>query len=237
MGSNKFGSVGRGMLTLFMDTTGGTDWGMTYALIEPLGPLYTGAYVFFILFFIISVCNIVTSLFVEKALRMAKPDTEILMAERQKEYMNDFEDLMNLCTKFGIDKDADTFDTSDYNACMADDSFRLFLDVRGIHIMDPTMFYTMLAATNQKTGTVDVRSFVRGCMKLKGNASSIDVHTLIFETKILHEKLEKFILSTGHQLTKLRAASTRMMMSSTSHLALSSLDASAPVYDVGRMQL
>merc|ERR1712216_23826 len=67
------------------------------------------------------------------------------------------------------------------------DFFRQYFDVRGIDIKDAAMFFQMLCASAEvHGGEVDVETFIGGCLRLKGLASSIDVQTLAFESKLMH---------------------------------------------------
>jgi len=43
------------------------------------------------------------------------------------------------------------------------------------------------------SGEVDMEEFVSGCLRLKGNAKSIDIHTLMFEIKYLMRKWDSFM--------------------------------------------
>merc|ERR1719378_515844 len=54
-----FDSVPNAMLTLFQATTGGTDWKEPYDLWEPVGPLHSWVFLFYIAFFAIVAWNIV----------------------------------------------------------------------------------------------------------------------------------------------------------------------------------
>merc|ERR1719247_530977 len=78
-----FDSVPHAMLSLFQSTTGGADWSDFYTVAARAGPLAELVFLFCIAFFVIVAWNIVMSTFVEKALKLATPDTETLMAEKR----------------------------------------------------------------------------------------------------------------------------------------------------------
>merc|ERR1719284_1282545 len=72
---------------------------------------------------------------------------------------------------------------------MTDVKIRENFEIRGISFEDTDMFYQMLAMAkrNSHDGGVDIFSFVMMCMRLKGGATSIDLHTLAFEVKLMHQ--------------------------------------------------
>merc|ERR1740121_3298247 len=80
-----FGSVLRGMLSLMMSAIGGVDWSEYYDVISLCGPFLSASFLGFIIFFQLVFFNIVTSMFVDKAVKFAKPDEKTLIIERMKE--------------------------------------------------------------------------------------------------------------------------------------------------------
>merc|ERR1719330_458978 len=70
----EFGTVRDGMITLFQCTTGGTDWGDVFAIIKLCHLGATIAFIMYIIFFNFAFFNIITSMYVDKAMKLAKPD-------------------------------------------------------------------------------------------------------------------------------------------------------------------
>jgi len=73
-----FGSVELAMLTLYKACTGGDDWSGPYRIAAASGELPAILFIFFIAFMQIAVLNILTGIFVEKAMKLAQPDRERL---------------------------------------------------------------------------------------------------------------------------------------------------------------
>lgn len=88
-----FGSVQITLITLFQAITSGVDWHVPYEVLLISGSILPAAFVFYVAFVFISVWNIVTSTFVEKALKLAQPDIDLLVVEQQ---LRDFEDTQML---------------------------------------------------------------------------------------------------------------------------------------------
>merc|ERR1712241_1319406 len=73
---NWFGSVQRAMVMLFQSTTGGIDWGDLYDTVALAGELPALFFLCFIVFFNFAILNIVTSIFVEKAVKLQRGEEE-----------------------------------------------------------------------------------------------------------------------------------------------------------------
>ncbi|CAE7472954.1 SCN11A [Symbiodinium natans] len=104
-----YGSVSRTILTLFQSTTSGIDWRDCYLPLEQSSELVAGMFLVFVGLFTISVWNIVTSTFVEKALKLAQPDLESLVMEHHLKDVQDAQALIDLfCSRgWGFCAEAD----------------------------------------------------------------------------------------------------------------------------------
>merc|ERR1712113_352931 len=63
-----------------------------------------------------------------------------------------------------------------------------YFSVLDIDIADSNYLFDMLDLDG--SNEVDMEEFVTGCLRLKGNAKSIDIHTLMFEIKQVLAKCE-----------------------------------------------
>jgi len=55
-------------------------------------------------------------------------------------------------------------------------------------------FFHMLANISN-SDEVDIDTFVEGCMRMKGSATSIDMQSLVYETKLIHHEQRIFYKS------------------------------------------
>merc|ERR1712151_34616 len=66
----------------------------------------------------------------------------------------------------------------------SDKDFKSYFDVRGIDIKDVDVFFKMLSMPNSRgEEEVDFLSFVGGALRLKGVATSLDLHSLYYEIR------------------------------------------------------
>merc|ERR1712117_834882 len=89
-----FSSVEAAALTCFQSLLGGMDWADVFHVLEELGLFACLLFLSFIVFFHFALFNMITSLFVQKALkRSAIENKEILGAEAHKKLLQQLQDL------------------------------------------------------------------------------------------------------------------------------------------------
>jgi hypothetical protein len=200
-----FPSVYGGILTLLEAVSGGADWAEGYNLLALVGMHAGLLYVFFILFFMISVWNVVTSLFIEKAMSTAQPDMSNLIYEQHMRDLKYSEELMSIIQALDTDHSG-TISYQEFLSFFQNERYRAFFVARGIDIKDAQKFYQILSSI-AGTEEVDCDSFVQGCMRMKGLASSLDVQTIRFECRLMHafckeqfKHIRKELTVVHHQL-------------------------------------
>merc|ERR1719336_2919547 len=99
-----FGSVGTTMLTLYMAVTGGDDWGTAFDIVKFAGLLYECLFIGFTFFFVFAVFNILTGVFVEKAVAAAMPDRDEQILEERRKLHKESEQFRALCSR--LDRDS-----------------------------------------------------------------------------------------------------------------------------------
>lgn len=175
-----FGRVTKAMVSLFQSTTGGIDWHIVYELVNREGHILGPLFLFFIAFFVIAAWNIVTSTFVDKALKLAIPDIEDLVQEKRQRDMTHAKELTNLLSKH-LDMDGDgIISLGELQETFSNSMIREFMAVRGIDFKDAEAFFEMLTTIGDAEDGVPLQTFVAGCLRLRGMATSLDLQTLHF---------------------------------------------------------
>eukprot|EP00929_Paragymnodinium_shiwhaense_P025170 TRINITY_DN15283_c2_g1_i1.p1 TRINITY_DN15283_c2_g1~~TRINITY_DN15283_c2_g1_i1.p1 ORF type:complete len:762 (-),score=159.92 TRINITY_DN15283_c2_g1_i1:148-2433(-) len=185
-----FGSVQGTMLVLFKVVSGGTDWGEPYAVVASTGPMASSVFLFFVMFFTVAVWNIVASVFLENTMKVAMPEREEELLDKHIQDLGDARELMRIC------KEADTdfsgsVSVDEFSIFMENEKFREFLELRGIDIKDTGLFFHMITSATGCTD-VDLEMFVGTCLRVRGPATSIDLHTIGFEAKTFHAITKAF---------------------------------------------
>ncbi|CAE7390242.1 Scn10a [Symbiodinium pilosum] len=182
-------SVGQTLLTLFQSTTAGLDWRDAFEALEKGGPFLSVVFLVYISIFTISIWNIVTSTFVEKAMKLAKPDLDSMLLEQSMRDLKDTEELENLFRPYAT-QNADgeeEISLSDLQDAADEAEFLLYLSVRGIDVKNVKLFFYMLGSMH-KNSVVDLKSLVKACVRMKGFATSIDLQSVSFEAKLMHSQ-------------------------------------------------
>jgi len=176
-----FGNVQTSILTLFMSVTGGEDWRNVYVVLQPVGDMPCAFFLAFIFVFLFSILNIIMSIFVEKGVKMAEPDTNNQILEARRKQAADRKELMQMFNKVDADG-SQTISQDEFEICVATEEFKDFLSTRGIDIKEARTFFDMVADTIGDR-ELDVNHVVRCCLGIKGFATSVDLHILRYEVR------------------------------------------------------
>ncbi|CAE7596523.1 SCN2A [Symbiodinium pilosum] len=184
-----FGSVGMTVITLFQASTNGVDWRDPYLVLAISGPVLPAAFMCYVAFVFISVWNIITSTFVEKALKLAQPDIDLLVMEQQ---LQDYEDTQMLAQLFAhmLHTDEDGLQRvglEEFRHLVENSEFRSYLQTRGIDIKNAETFFKMLVELHGEP-TIDAITFANACVRMKGAATSIDLQTVMYTTHLMNKE-------------------------------------------------
>merc|ERR1711972_705247 len=133
----------------------------------------------YIIFFAVSTWNIVTSVFVDKALRLSRPDLETLAMDKSMQEIADGKELLALIHDAGFSHNGQ-ISKRDFNTLLQHPKFISCLQVRGIAINNVELFFKMLRTLSHEED-IDVQTFVAAMLRMKGFATSIDLHSLDFQ--------------------------------------------------------
>jgi len=185
-----FGSVQDALLTLFFAISGGADWSDFYKTISLTGPLNAGIFLVYILFVWLSVTNIITSIFIDKAMKLAQPDLDEMLLTKHKEDMANCHELRKVFT--ALDQNGSgTLSAEEFHTFTHDPRLVAFFEYKGLYIKDAELFFNMLLNV-AKHDEVDIDSFVNGCLKMKGVALNIEVLSVQYELQMVFKKQSEF---------------------------------------------
>jgi len=171
-----FGSVEQATLTLFMSISGGMDWEVSYKIINLSGTFGSVMYISYILFMWLSVTNIITSIFVDKALKLAKPDVEDRMLEACRDNLDAAKDLKKIFRSIDVDGSA-SLTREEFKQTLENVLVQEFFQMRGLNISHVDMFFQILASASPDE-RIDISTFVSGCLRMRGHATNIEVMSL-----------------------------------------------------------
>lgn len=197
-----FGSVWAAMFSLFKAISGGDDWSQFYDMVEYGGTLNAMLFIFYIIFFIFAACNIVTSIFMEKAMKLAQPDLETLLYEKKTEDLENAKELRRMCSERGGNSGRSKITRISYKEfknLMSDERIRSYFELKGLAIKDAELFFHIIGCADQEE-EVDINDFIAGCMKTKGFALSVDLLSLGYQTKQISNEQKQYFADVREQL-------------------------------------
>eukprot|EP00747_Dinoflagellata_sp_TGD_P199423 gnl/TRDRNA2_/TRDRNA2_72659_c0_seq1.p1 gnl/TRDRNA2_/TRDRNA2_72659_c0~~gnl/TRDRNA2_/TRDRNA2_72659_c0_seq1.p1 ORF type:complete len:231 (-),score=50.51 gnl/TRDRNA2_/TRDRNA2_72659_c0_seq1:77-733(-) len=175
-------------------------WGDIADPLASRKPQYFVIILLFIALCFFAVLNVITGICVDSAIQSAQQDRDIVMERERKLNEQHVEYLIHL---FG-DADEDgsgLISKEEFVKCISDEKTQQALQALKIDVTyADTLFHIMDADQN---GVIHLDEFVGICMKLKGEAKSVDIHTLIFENQKLANKVDKFAAQAHSKLVQI----------------------------------
>merc|ERR1712190_575591 len=94
---------------------------------------------------------------------------------------------MKLVRKGDLDHDG-CLSLQEFRNLMISHEFKTYFELRGIDIKDTEMFFEMLTiGSGNKNDKVQISLFVWACLRMKGVATSLDLHSMDFELRLMHQ--------------------------------------------------
>lgn len=191
--TERFGSIGDSILSLYLAITGGQDWGEVYKVISPIGPMYSYVFLGFIGFCQISLLNILTGIFVENALTHSQPTKEQLALEKHKEEFALNSELQRQIEALDPDGDG-RVPLDDFFLGVVGSPLHVYLDSIDVSVQELKDFVKLFCANKKgETGerTISVQSLIHGCTLVRGNARNLDMQRVLVDLKgIRHDQDE-----------------------------------------------
>jgi len=188
----RFGSVWKGIVSLFMCGFGG-DTVMYYETLGPTGLMNQVLLLFFIAFTQIAVMNIILGVFVDHAMKSMMSEKEEAANEHAHSERQCAEDLRILCEDADVSKEG-WLSPGEWNRMIRNPKFHSYLHLLGFRVQNVCDYFRALSG-RAEDGSVDLDEFVRGCMRLKGTASCFDMQTVLVEVRSLRNNLEQLTVA------------------------------------------
>mmetsp|Transcript_67701 Transcript_67701/g.201335 ORF Transcript_67701/g.201335 Transcript_67701/m.201335 type:complete len:316 (+) Transcript_67701:1375-2322(+) len=185
-----YGNMVNSAYTLFASITGGVSWRDVLKPLGETGPGFTALFILYVFFCIFSVLNIVTGVFVDGAIQRSSQERDLRL-EKEKEqkrmYIAMLTDLLEEIDVEGTNK----IYREDLEEAFKSEQVKHYFSVLDIDVADSNYLFDMLDL--DRSGEVDMNEFINGCLRLKGNAKSIDIHTLMYEIKLMIKQMSFFM--------------------------------------------
>jgi len=200
-----FGGVLTALVSLFMSICGGIDWNEAWKALYDVHWIYSCVFVFYIFFMMFGVLNVVVATFVEGASMISRQDRELVTQselDRKTEASNNIR-------RFFHDADKDN------SGGLSWEEFENYLQQKHVQAyfqslqLDVSQAHTLFRLLDvDGSNRVEIDEFVEGCMRMRGQARSIDVHMLLYETEMMIKRNFVFQQLVEEQFQELCAKQT-----------------------------
>mmetsp|Transcript_62119 Transcript_62119/g.110841 ORF Transcript_62119/g.110841 Transcript_62119/m.110841 type:complete len:659 (+) Transcript_62119:84-2060(+) len=177
-----FGTMPRSMMSLYMGMSNGRDWGELYDPLEELSWIYQTMFIVYITFSIFAVVNVVTSIFVETALRTSERDREFQIQEELRSKEDYLRSIYKLFKEIDTN-DSGTITINEFEEKLEDERALVYLKCLKLDCTEARTLFALLDV--DRSGSVEIEEFLLGCEKLKGEARSLDVAVIQYELRHL----------------------------------------------------
>eukprot|EP00928_Gymnodinium_smaydae_P014969 TRINITY_DN15494_c0_g1_i1.p1 TRINITY_DN15494_c0_g1~~TRINITY_DN15494_c0_g1_i1.p1 ORF type:complete len:729 (+),score=142.38 TRINITY_DN15494_c0_g1_i1:55-2241(+) len=181
-----YGSVIRSVLTLFQSIIGGVDWDNAINPLWDVNYFFVFLFLLYIAFVQLVVMNVVTGFFLQSAIEQAQQDQEHLIALRLKAKSTFVTRLRDLFEELDSSHDGN-ITLQEFQVHVESERMQAILQTLEIDVADAWTLFKLLDADGG--GNVDVDEFVEGCIRLKGEAKSIQMAQLMYHHKWIMDKL------------------------------------------------
>jgi hypothetical protein len=187
-----FGSFGVSVVTLFIVTTGGDDWRVVYDEFESAGPLGSCIFIIFILFVQLSLLNVIMGIFVDSAMKVLSPDSDVLGHELIRKDHEHAEKLARLCRD--VDHDCSGKLTQEqFEEGLRKHHIPRMLRTLGLQKHHLVELFSSLAKASDDDGHVAIDTFVKDCMLLKGTSTNFDLQKMHAEIQVDHATIMQLL--------------------------------------------
>mmetsp|Transcript_32046 Transcript_32046/g.95327 ORF Transcript_32046/g.95327 Transcript_32046/m.95327 type:complete len:537 (+) Transcript_32046:2-1612(+) len=171
-----FGSVQTSMLSLYMAVTGGNDWGYYYDMMAQTSGMTGMIFVFYTAFYYFGIFNLLTGIFVDKAVRASRPDGDLQLVESRGTQDWVIEGFMDVLLEIDPTSDGFLNDTV-IHPLLQHESGQAYLQHMAIENKHALVVYNSLRVVDQR---VPMAEFVTGCLRVRGSAITVDLHQIAF---------------------------------------------------------
>eukprot|EP00927_Polykrikos_kofoidii_P082304 TRINITY_DN814_c0_g1_i1.p1 TRINITY_DN814_c0_g1~~TRINITY_DN814_c0_g1_i1.p1 ORF type:complete len:785 (+),score=94.43 TRINITY_DN814_c0_g1_i1:97-2451(+) len=174
-----YGNLPRTILTLYAAMSNGISWELVLRPLVNIGWIYAALFITYITFAIFGLLNVLTSVFVESTMKSAHHYKELVVQETRAKKEVATQHLRSLFQQMDENGDGEISMTEmKFHLDNSSDCIR-YLEACDISINDVGVLFRLI--DRDDSGTINISEFCEGCLKLKGEAKSFDIHCMIYE--------------------------------------------------------
>eukprot|EP00928_Gymnodinium_smaydae_P027982 TRINITY_DN21470_c1_g1_i1.p1 TRINITY_DN21470_c1_g1~~TRINITY_DN21470_c1_g1_i1.p1 ORF type:complete len:593 (+),score=141.09 TRINITY_DN21470_c1_g1_i1:55-1833(+) len=206
-----YGTLSKSVLSLFMAVSNGMSWEPLCWCLSQVSAIWLFFFMIFICFVYFAVLNVVTGIFCQSAIDNAQQDLDLIihgqMAAKNM-YITRVKQLFQ-----GIDADRSGMITlEEFHECLLNGRLEAFFDAIDMDTTNMWKLYKLLDQEN--TGVISIEDFVDGCLRLRGQATRIDVEVMMGEAKRGTQQVNETVTDVANRLSGLEDQFQKMKRNS-----------------------
>uniref|UniRef100_A0A7S2Q899 EF-hand domain-containing protein n=1 Tax=Zooxanthella nutricula TaxID=1333877 RepID=A0A7S2Q899_9DINO len=181
-----WGSLYRCFVTLFMAISGGADWvDMTRPLLL-VNEWYECLIVLYVFLMSFGILNVVIGTFVATVHNIAAQDRDSM----QKYKLHQCKEYMGKIREFFREADVDrsgTLSWNEFKTHLASPTVKAYFQALDLDVSHAHLLFTLLDEDGNDEVSLD--EFLNGCMRLRGEAKSVDLNMLVYVCQVSFERI------------------------------------------------
>lgn len=175
-----FGSMPRTSLTLFECVVGGVNWDdVVMLLVLKISPYMGLIFCMYLTFSFFAMTNLVTGVFVDKAMQMTREDKDTYLANR----------ISHLFFVNTGDDDAEEVTWETFQQKLSSEAMQEYFKVLNLDVAEARGLFDLLDVDS--SGSVSNYEVVTGCLRLRGPAKALDLALLAQDTSRIEEMMQE----------------------------------------------
>jgi len=183
-----FATILKTTYSLTQAISGGRSWGEYADIFLEINPLYGVVFGVFIVFMVFGVLNILTGVFVESTRNLASFDQDLVIQEELSLRESTINQIRALFGEIDTDKSG-TISMKELKENLDDERVKAYFGVLQMDVSEAEGLFSLL--DKDGSGEVSIMEFIMSCMRLKGQARSIDMASMMYESKRLYRMVNE----------------------------------------------
>jgi len=188
-----FGGIPSAALCLFMMVSGGIDWRDAMLPMKQVHDFYEYFFACYVFFMVVGVLNVVIGAFVATTGEIVARDRDLVIEAE----MAQLTAYLGQVRSFFTDADCDEsgkLSVAEFKSILGDKRMCAYFHALGLDVSQGELLFHLL--DKDDSGGLSLTEFLGGCMRLRGQAKSLDVNLLMRETRNLSKRLADLKRST-----------------------------------------
>lgn len=199
----RYGDLMSTTFTLFSSVANGVDWDDCFTPLHELSWINGQVFIVYIIIVTFGVLNVVTSVFVDSVIQSVQHHKDMMLQEKDQQRALAMAHLKDVFLQ--ADKDGSgEISCDEMQLFFQNPEMREYMEALDIKVDDTELLCNLLDVDN--SGHVSAEEFCQGCLRLKGNARSIDIHSLTFQIANFLRKWSEFTVFVEDSFDAIRSS-------------------------------